>query len=83
MLKPDEVLAMHPKLVKLSCIPRLSVKLAKDAFFEAEVTAECTVRGLGNVHALPIVELKEPKQFLQGLSSTVHVFRKVLNQVLK
>ena len=67
LLKPDEVVAMHANLVKISCIPRLSVKLAKDSFFGTELMAACTVRGLGNYHALPKLELKQMKQFICAL----------------
>ena len=64
LLTPDEVVGRHPKLVKVSNIPRLSVKLAKDSFFGTEVMAVCTVRGLGNFHGLPETELK---QYLMSL----------------
>ena len=67
VLKPDQVVAMHPNLVRVSCIPRLSVKLAKGSFFGTELMAACTVRGLGKFHALPKFELKQLKQFLSTL----------------
>ena len=64
---PEDVVKMHPKLVKLSKIPTLSVKLAKEAYFGKDIMAVCTVRGLGNYHALPETELKELKMYLRRL----------------
>ena len=42
LLKPDQVVAMYPKLFRVSCIPRLSVKLVKESFFDIELMSVCS-----------------------------------------
>ena len=64
LISPDEVVAGHPKLLKLSKIPTLSVKLARDSYFGKEVMVCCTVRGLSGFHALPVQPLKDLKRYL-------------------
>ena len=67
LVQPMEVLEKYPKLICLSKIPTLAVRLSKEAYFGKSIMAKCTVRGTGSYHALPEEELTEIKGFLFGL----------------
>ena len=60
---PEEIVNKHSKLLKVSKIPTLAVKLAKGSFFGNNIMVSCTVRGLGSYHALPQGQLKKLKSF--------------------
>ena len=47
LITSKAVLQKYPKLMKLSKISTLAVRLAKEAYFGVKVMAGCTVRGIG------------------------------------
>ena len=67
LIDPHQVIAKYPKLLSVTKVPTLAVKLAKESFFGKEIMACCTVRGTGQYHALPETKLKQLKEFLLKL----------------
>ncbi len=53
LLDPDDVIRKYPKLLNLSNIGRLSVRLAQEAYFGTEMMERCTVLGCNNKPPLP------------------------------
>ena len=45
------------KLLTKAKLPKLPVRLAKEAYFDPDIIIQCTVRGLGSHHAFPCTEL--------------------------
>ena len=64
LLEPEDVVEKYPKLMTISKIPTLAVRLSKEAYFGKEIMALCTVRGTGTYHALPENDLSKLKLFL-------------------
>ena len=65
--QPETVVEKYPKLLNITKIPTLSVRLAKESFFGKEIMKLCTVRGTGSLHPLPVAELTQLKQFLMNI----------------
>ncbi|XP_065892247.1 uncharacterized protein [Dysidea avara] len=59
--QPETVVEKYPKLLNITKIPTLSVRLAKESFFGKEIMKLCTVRGTGSLHPLPVAELTQLK----------------------
>ena len=68
LISPQTVVEKYPKLLKVSKISTLAVRLAKESYFGCKVMASCTVRGVGDQPALPKTELDKLKTFLQKLT---------------
>lgn len=68
MINPQTVVQKYPQLLKQSKISTLAVRLAKESYFGGKVMASCTVRGVGDLPALPKTELDKLKTFLQKLT---------------
>ena len=68
LINPQAVVQKYPKLLKLSKISTLAVRLAKESYFGGTVMAGCTVRGVGDLPALPKTELDKLKTYLQTLT---------------
>ena len=64
LVEPEVVIEKYPKLMTVSKIPTLAVRLSKEAYFGKDIMALCTVRGTGAYHALPKEELSKLKMFL-------------------
>ena len=64
LVEPEQVLKSHPKLMCVSKLPTLAVKLAKESFFGAEVMSKCTVAGNRDLPGLPTKELDSLKHTL-------------------
>lgn len=77
LVDPKVVLDQNEKLQKLSKIPTLAIKLAREAFFGKEIMARCTVRGTGTYHALPQDTLEEMRQFIFRLSFPRHLTSRI------
>ena len=67
LLPVQEVLDRNKNLVRVSRAGKLSVKLAKEAFFGEEVMRQCTPLGMRGLPALPKEELARLKTTLIGL----------------
>ena len=67
LLPVQEVLDRNKNLVRVSRAGKLSVKLAKEAFFGEEVMRQCTPLGMRGLPALPKEELACLKTTLIGL----------------
>ena len=46
--QPETVVEKYPKLLNIAKIPTLSVRLAKESFFDKEIMKLCIVRGTGS-----------------------------------
>ena len=68
LITPQAVVDKYPNLLKESKIPKLSIRLAKEAYFGKEVMSFCTFKGVGSNHALPDAEVKDLKEFLKRLT---------------
>ena len=68
LISPQAVVDKHPKMLRKSQIPKLSIRLAQEAYFGKEVMSFCTFRGVGSYHALPEKEVTELKEFLKKLT---------------
>ena len=61
LLSPDQVIDKYPKLLSLSSIGRLSVRLAYESYFGKQLMAKSTVIGYNDKPPLPrdlVLELK-------------------------
>ena len=67
LLPVQEVLDRNKNLVHVSLAGKLSIKLAKEAFFGEEVMRQCTPLGMRGLPALPKEELAHLKTTLIGL----------------
>ena len=64
LLSPEAIIARYPRLLTLSKIGTLSVKLAKESYFGIELMSTCTVYGCRGKPALPKEILMKMKSFL-------------------
>ena len=64
LLSPEEVVAKYKRMMPLSKIGRLAVKLARESFFGEELMKSSTVFGCQDKPALPKEKLGELKLFL-------------------
>ena len=62
LMTPPQAFTKYHKLILVNKIPTLATKLARDAYFGAEVLRRCTVMGCREQPGLPIQELNELKQ---------------------
>lgn len=67
LLSPDDVVAKHIKLKNPSTMARLSVKLAREAFFGSETMRTSTVCGQRGYPSLPAAPLYNLKLYLVQL----------------
>jgi len=67
LIQPEQVIEKYPKMMKISKIPTLAIKLAKEAYFGKQIMSKCTVRGTRALHALPETELQQMKKFIKEL----------------
>ena len=63
----EEVVRLNPKLLALSSIGRLAVKLAREAYFGQTLMSQCTVYGYKGLPALPKDSLLQLKNKLLSL----------------
>ena len=67
LLPPDDVVSNYMKLKNPSTMARLSVKLAREAFFGVELMGKCTVAGQRGFDSLPEAQLYNLKLYLVQL----------------
>lgn len=67
LLPPDDVVSNYIKLKNPSTMARLSVKLAREAFFGVELMGKCTVAGQRGFDSLPEAQLYNLKLYLVQL----------------
>ena len=67
LIQPEQVIKKCPKMIKISKILTLAVKLAKEAHFGKQIMSKCTVIGTGTLHVLPKAELQQMKKFINEL----------------
>ena len=51
LINPQVVVDKNPKMLRQLQIPKLSIRLAQEAYFGKEVMSFCTFRGVGSYHA--------------------------------
>lgn len=68
LISPQAVVDNHPKLLSRSQIPKLSIRLAQEAYFGKEVMSFCIFRGVGSYHALSEKQVTELKEFLKRIT---------------
>ena len=64
---PEDIIRMNPKLLSLSNIGRLTVKLGREAYFGQELMTKCTAYGYKDLPALPKDRLLQLKHKLLSL----------------
>ena len=67
LLTPGQVVDKYPQLITHKRITRFAVRLAQEAYFGRDVMMCCTMKGSGQYHAIPPVELSQLKKFLHGV----------------
>ena len=68
LLTPEAVVEKYPQLLKLSKLTILALRLAREAYFGTWIMNCCTVRGVGDLPALPHTQLLNMKKFLHSFA---------------